>query len=191
MTQLRILAITKRGAEFATADAINDMGGMAVVPRQVTIIPAKGDQPARYDYRPFLPNYLFLSLTEAQWYQCRQDRLFIAREGVRTILPEFRRVLDILPATWADFQGFADRAEMACNLRIEQFETGLRVARYRPGDRLRIVGDLLDGQLRDRLARFVRMDGGKVIAEVDGMTMLGKPVTARLDGWDVEGIAAE
>ena len=197
MTQLRILATAPRNHEFAIAAAIDSMGGLAIVPRQVVISYDKTGKQVSYDYRPFLPNYVFLSLTEAQWHQIKAERLFHMKpskdgEPIRTILPELRRVLDILPRTWQHFTEFSERAELACNLRIEQHERGVAVRRYKQGDVLRIVGDdLMGGQLRDKLARFMRLDGEKIVAEVQGMDMMGKPLTATLDGWNVEGIAAE
>lgn len=192
MNILRILATAPRGREFAIADAIDALGGLAVVPRQVTITEAKDGKAAIYDYRPFLQNFLFLSLDALLWHRIQtRAKGCILRTDDGRILPPPRRQLDILPRTWADFQGFADRAELACELRIEQHETGAQVARYRQGDILRILGDLLDGQLRDKLAKFISMEGGKIVVEVQGMDMMGKPLLARLDGWDVEGVAAE
>ena len=183
-----ILASTANRYEFQTADAINDAGGIAIVPRRVDIVDG---QPV---YRPFLPNYMFLALSEQQWHQFHNGPLYWMKpqrnsEPVRTILPPFRKVLDILPRTWADFQGFAERAEMACQRRLEQWETGLKVARYRKGDKLEILGNLLFGQLQGQVAEFLHLDrGGKIVATVEFM---GKPIKATLEPRDVQGIAAE
>ncbi len=188
---LYILASTANRHEFQTADAINDAGGIAIVPRRVDIVDG---QPV---YRPFLPNYMFLALTEAQWHQFHNGPLYWMKpqrngDPVRTILPPFRKVLDILPRTWADFQGFAERAEVECDRRIEQYETGLTVARYRPGDLIQIVGNLLHGQLEHQIAEFLHLDGkGNIVAKVRGVEIMGKPITATLDPKDVRGIAAE
>lgn len=200
MTQLRILATAPRGHEFAVADAINELvglDGLAIVPRQVSIAYDKDGKQVSYDYRPFLPNYIFLSLTEAHWYHMKANRLFHMKptkdgDPVRVILPELRRVLDILPRTWQHFTDFAQRAELACDLRIEQHKRGVAVRRYKQGDVLRIVGgDLMAGQLHDKLAKVLRLDGDRITVEVQGLELMGKPVTATLDGWNVEGIAAE
>jgi len=186
-----ILASTQTRYEFATSDAINDMGGIAIVPRRVDILDGK---PV---YRPFLPNYMFLALSEAQWHQFHTARLFHMKpqrngEPVRTILPPFRKVLDILPRTWADFRAFAERAEQACQRRIDQWETGLRVASYRRGDMIQIIGDLMGGQLHDPLAEFLHLDRqGRIVAKVQGMEMMGKPVSVTVRAEQVRGIAAE
>lgn len=180
-----LLASTKRAAEFATADAINAMGGLAVVPRRVDIITRK-DGKREWEYRPFLPNYLFLAIPAPMWHQITFYRL-IGPEG---ILPPVRKQLELLPRTWGDFQDFAQRAEVACDRRIEQFEAGLRVAVYRKGDKLRILGDMLDGQLRDKLATFVGLDRkGQIVAEVQGMELMGKPVKVTLG--PTQAMAAE
>lgn len=180
-----ILGSTKRGAEFATADAINNMGGLAVVPRRVDIITRKDGKRA-WEYRPFLPNYLFLAISAPMWHQISALRLF----GPTGILPPIRKQLDLLPRTWGEFQDFAQRSEFACDRRIEQFEAGLRVAVYRRGDKLRILGDMLDGQLRDKLATFVGLDRkGQIIAEVQGMELMGKPVKVTLG--PMQAMAAE
>lgn len=188
---IHILASARPHYEFATARAINDLGGIAIVPRRVDMV--DGAQV----YRPFLPNYMFLALTEGQWHQFHGARLFWDKprrngDPVRTILPEFRKVLDLLPRTWGDFQAFADRAEQACLRRIEQYETGLKVAAYRRGDKLRIVGNMLDGQLAGHMAEFMALDTqGRIVVKVVGMEMMGKPVTATLKPGQVQGIAAE
>lgn len=181
-----ILASARSSYEFRSADAINDMGGYAVVPRRIEITKRK-DGGWDTDYRPFLPNFLFVSVTEEMWFSLTRKRLFSAG----TILPPIRRQLDILPRTWADFTAFAQRAELACDLRLEQHEAGLKVARYRKGDMLRIIGDeLLTGQLQDKLAKFIGVNAaGQIEAEVQDITMMGKPVTVRLGPGDV--MAAE
>lgn len=182
-----ILASTKRAAEFDTANAINAMGGLAVVPRKVEVVPAKDGKPERMEYRPLLSRMLFLACTESQWHQMQTERLF----GPQGILPPIKRDLFILPRTWGDFQAFAQRSEQECAYRIEMHEMGRKVRNYRKGDLLRIIGgELLDGQLRDRFARFVKLDKGKVVAETDVM-MMGRPVVARLDPTHVTALAAE
>jgi len=177
---IHILASAKTHHEFATADAINDLGGCAIVPRKVII---RDNKPI---FTPFMPNYIFLALTEAQWHEFHAGPLYWMKpqrngEPVRTILPPFRKVLDILPRTWADFQDFAVRAEMACQRRLDQWETGLRVASYRRGDILQIIGPLLGGQLNDPVAEFLHMDAqGRIVAKVRGVEILGKPVNVAL-----------
>lgn len=182
---MHILAHAHRSYEFQTADAINDMGGFAVVPRKVEIVTKDGK--TDYEYRPFLPNFIFCALTEEQWHTINRKRLF----GLKGILPPIRKELDILARSWGDFQGFAERSETECSVRIEKFETGQKVARYRKGDMIRIIGaDMLDGQLKDKLARFLKINGaGQIEAEVQGVEMFGKPVQVRLGPGDV--MAAE
>lgn len=180
-----ILASTKRAAEFDTADAINAMGGVAVVPRRVDIITRKDGKRA-WEYRPFLPNYLFLTMPAPMWHQINFYRLF----GPDGILPPVRKQLELLPRTWSQFQDFAQRAETACDRRIEQFEADMKVATYRRGEKLRILGDMLDGQLRDKLATFMGLDKqGRIIAEVPGLEIMGKPVKVTLQ--PTQAMAAE
>lgn len=186
---IHILAATRNRFEFATADAINEAGGIAIVPRRVWF-----DTEGATNFAPFLPGYIFLALSEAQWHEFHNGPLYAPKyrngEAIgRAILPPFRKVLDILPRTWADFQGFAARAEAECLRRIDQHETGLKAAKYRKGDRLRIFGDLMYGQLRDHIAEFQRLDPqGRVIATVPSVTMLGKPMTVTLQPGQVEAV---
>ena len=182
-----MLARTHSRHEFATAAAINELGALAVVPRAVSIIPAKDGKPERIEYRPLLPRALFLACTDEQWHHMQGNRL----HGPQGILPPIRRDLLILPRTWADFQAFAARAEQECEYRRGMHEMGRKVRNYRRGDIIRIIGtDMLDGQLRDQLARFVRLDKGRVVVET-GVMLMGKPVTARLDPAHVTSMAAE
>ena len=184
---LYLLARTHSRHEFATADAINDLGAVAVVPRKVAIIPAKDGKGERIEYTPLLPRMMFLACTEQQWHTFSAKRL----HGPLGILPPIRRELEILPRTWASFQDFAARAEQECEYRLGLHEAGRKVRNYRPGDMLRIIGgDLLDGQLRDQLGKFVKLDRGRVVVET-GVMLMGKPVVARLEPGDVMGVAAE
>lgn len=184
---LHLLIATRARYEFATEDAINDAGAMAVVPRRVEIIPAKDGKPERTEYRPLIPRMMFLACTEAEWHKFNGGRLFNGGK----LLPPIRREIEILPRAWADFQGFAARAEQECQYRIGLHEAGRKVRNYRRGDVLRIIGsDMLEGQLRDQLARFVKLDKGKVVVET-GVVIMGKPVMARLDPGQVTGMAAE
>ena len=110
----------------------------------------------------------------------------------RTILPQVRRELDIPARSWADFQGFAERAERACDLRLEQHDAGIKVAQYRKGDMLRIVGpDLLTGEIGERLARFKRINSAGLLEVDDGSQMMGKPITRQIEPGQVIGMAAE
>ena len=115
-----MLCSARQHFEFKTADAINDMGARATVPRRIEITKRPDGTFAR-DYRPFLPNFIFVAMSEEMWFSITRKRLFL--DGV--ILPPIRRELDILPRSWADFQGFAQRAEVACDQRLEQHEAGL------------------------------------------------------------------
>ena len=194
-----ILATARTHYEFATAEAINAAGGFAVVPRRVDIVKHPKTGVTSPQYRPFLPNFIFVATTEEAWFAMQSKRLF----SPKGILPPIRKELDIPQRVWTGFtdgkgkehdgvQHFFARSETECQIRIEKFERGCKAARYRKGDMIRIIGaDLLDGQLRDKLARFVRMDkSGKIEAIAEGITIMGKPVTVRLDPGDV-GIAAE
>jgi len=201
-----ILATTRTGQEFTTAEAINRMmhrpdpdgdlrpaGALAVVPRRIVIVQGKDGKSATYEYRPFLPNYVFLAMDELLWSRIigRNKDCILRDDRARTIPPPFHQD-DILPRTWADFQAFAHRAELACARRIEQIERGDAVARYRRGDKLRILGDMTQGQLRAEVATFLRLDAkGRIVAESVGVEVFGKPFTMTLDAVQVEAIAAE
>ena len=190
-----ILATTRTGQEFATADAINSMmhrpdpdgdlrpaGALAVVPRRIIIAPGKDGKRATYEYKPFLPNYVFLAMDELLWSRIisRNKATILRDDRHRTIQPP-RHQDDILPRTWASFQTFAARAEIEAQRQIDTFEAGQRVTRYSKGDKLRIIGDMMDGQLHGLWARFLRMENGRAVVEPEGMTMLGKQITVRLE----------
>lgn len=184
---LYLLARTHARAEFATADAINDLGAVAVVPRAVSIIPPKDGKPERIEYRPLLPRMLFLACTEAQWHQFSAKRL----HGPQGILPPIRRELDILPRTWASFQDFAARAEQQCEYRRGRHEAGKKVANMRRGDIVEMInGSIGDLELRGKMGKYLGVKDGKVHVQTD-VLLMGKPVVARLEMGDFVGVAAE
>jgi hypothetical protein len=179
---LHILARTHSGKEFATAKAINDLGAYALVPRKVSIIPAKDGKPERIEYSPLLPRLMFLACTEDQWHQFSAKRL----HGPNGILPPIRRELVILPRTWSSFQDFAARADQECEYRRGMHEQGRKVRNYRPGDMLRIIGgDMLDGQLGE----FIKLEHGRIVVQTK-LILMGKAVVARLQPGEVMGVAA-
>ena len=203
---LYLLCTTRTHHEFATANAINDMthrpdptgdlrsmGAVAVVPRRIKQTEARDGKAASYDYAPFMPQYIFLAMSDAAWHQTQSAPLYnVNTKGERIILQPPRKVLEILPRSWAECQGFAHRAEIACDRRIEQIERGEAMTRYRKGDKLRILGDVATGQLRPQFAAFIGLTAkGQILAESIGMEVLGKPFKVTLDPGDVEAMAAE
>lgn len=184
-----LLAYVNSGREFDIAHAINEIGALAVAPRMVEVIKATPKVPAHFIYVPFAPGYLFLAVTEAQWYDIRTKRLTRTKpNGVIATLAPPSLVCHINEAEWRGTRngaegvlGFLQRADLACDRDAEMFEAGRRVRRYKHGDRLRIVGDLLDGRLRDKFAKFVGLDAkGNILAVVEGLEMMGKPVRATI-----------
>lgn len=181
---IHILCAVRSRHEFNTAAAINAAGAFAAIPRRVDITPAKYGKPERIEYRPLLPGMMFLACTESEWHAFHSKRL----QGPNGILPPIRKELDILPRTWSSCQDFAARAEQECEYRREMHERGRKVANMRPGDMLRIIGtDMLDGQLRDHLPKFARMERGQMLIETN-LTIMGRPVIARVRPDDVQGV---
>lgn len=199
MTRIHLLARVHSRHEFTTAQAINAMlhrpdpdgdlrpiGAVALVPREVIIIPAKDGKPERIDYRPLLPRLMFLACTEAQWHQFQTQRIY----GPAGILPPIRREFDLLPVHWAGLQAFAARAEMECAYRIGCHEAGKKVANMRPGDIIRMIEATIgDVDLAGRLGKVVRTERGKVHVQTD-VELMGKRVVVRLDVGQI-GMAAE
>lgn len=196
---LYLLAQCKPGKEFATADAINGLGSLnniltlAVAPRRVSTRPRKDGKGDTLVDLPLLPGILFIAIDPDTWHRIRRrDPWHVLRDGLGNVLRPPSKSEDILPRTWESVRGFAHRAEQEALRQEENFEAGLRVRRYRKGDRLRIVGDMLHGQLRGYVVNFVGLDDkGKIVAEVEGMQMLGKPVNVTLDPQDAVDWAAE
>jgi len=193
---MHILARVRSGHEFATADAINAMlhrpdpdgdwrpiGALAIVPRAMSIIPAKDGKPERIEYRPLLPRLMFLACTEDHWHMFQAKRIFGATGKP---LPPIHRECVILPRSWAGCQDFAARADQECMYRLGMYERGKRVRNMRPGDIIRMIGASIgDVELAGRLGKVLRVKDGKVHVETDVMLM-GKPVVAWLEPGQLE-----
>lgn len=191
-----ILARTRSGCELKTADAINAMlhrpdpegdwrpiGALAIVPRAVSIIPAKDGKPERIEYRPLLPRLMFLACTEAHWHMFQAKRIFGATGKP---LPPIHRECVILPRSWESCQDFAARAEQECAYRLGMHERGKKVSNMRPGQIIRMIaGSIGDIDLAMRMGRVVRVQGGKVLVQTD-VEFMGKPVVARLEPGQLE-----
>lgn len=197
---LYLLAQCKPGKEFATADAINDLGALAVAPRRVSTRPRKDGKGDTLVDLPLLPGILFIAIDANTWHRIRsRDPWHVLRDGLGNVLrpPNIleeikKRKKEVTPKAWESVRGFVQRAEEEALRQEVNFEAGRRVRRYRKGDRLRIVGDMLYGQLRGYVVNFVGLDDkGKIVAEVEGMQMLGKPVKVTLNPQDAVDWAAE
>ena len=190
---IHILATAPTGREFATADAINNLGGMAVVPRTVEEIRDKKRKHIMAEL-PAMHNYMFLSVTASQWHQINGGVMIRLESGhLKRVM--VRTVRDILPQEWPRVQLFVAEIEMDYQHRMASIEhaaweaahPGTRpyLAPYNIGEKLPLLGGDLE-------AYFVRSlgtaDAPMIEAEI---TMFGGPVRVTLDPAKVEKWAAE
>jgi hypothetical protein len=192
-----ILARVRSGKEFETADAINAMmhrpdpdgdlrpiGALAIVPRAVSIIPAKEGKPERIEYRPLLPRLMFLACMEQHWHMFQAKRIFGATGKP---LPQIHRECVILPRSWASCQDFAARADQECEYRRGMHERGKKVSNMRPGQIIRMIaGSIGDIDLAGRMGTVVRVQRGKVLVQTDDVEFMGRAVVARLEPGQLE-----
>lgn len=167
MTQY-LLAYAPRGTEFEVADAIDALGGFAVVPRKVELVRLPKQRRPSIVESPVLPNYVFARMTAEQWQQARADRLI------------FSTVAWMGPNEWKRVQAFAARAEQDYQVRMAQIEAGERLSEYSAGDALQLLGEPLGA----RMGIFRRVIEGRVPmieAELQGVTLFGKPVMVTVD----------
>jgi hypothetical protein len=208
-----ILATTRTGHEFATADAINammhrpdqdgdlrPMGAIAVVPR--TVIMERKDKadpqsPWITTHKPLLPRLIFIACSEQAWHIMASIAFAVAHD-----IKPIKRQLNIPKRQWightdkngvfhGGVQEFFARAEQECLYQAALHEAGRRKRNYRPGDLVRIIGpDLMTGQLGETLGRFIRQSSGKATIETS-MVLMGKPVRTDVDMATIVGMSAE
>lgn len=181
-----LLASVSRGAEFRTADAINDLGALAVSPRKVDMIRLPKQRRPQLVESPVFSNYLFCALTDHDYHRARLPMRFMG-EVVQPIRP----VRVITPGEWwGNVQCCLQRIEIDYQRRMEQYEAGVRLEEYQPGDALQILAGIFEG----KAASFRRLIDGKVPmieAELMDLQILGRSVTVTVDPIKARRIAAE
>ena len=134
-----LLAYVRSGQEFATANAINDEGGLAVAPRKVELVRHATHHKWEPVESPLLPNYVFCAVTPAQYYTAGQA---LQVHGIRP-----RMVMMFDKRQWVNVQAYAQRAEADYQFRMEQAEGRKYLSPYSPGDALQLLGGALIGQM--------------------------------------------
>ena len=178
---IHILASTSTRYEFATAEAINDMGGIAIVPRTLEIArDAKRNRTT--EDKPVLGGYMFLALTPSLWHRIKDG---ILAQGRR--IPIWHRA-DIGPREWLRVQAFAAEVEADYQYRAAMVDDMGRprqyLAPYNVADKLHILGGDLE-------ARFIRSLGTVDAPMIEAsVTMFGREITVKLDA-DKVGSASD
>jgi len=189
-----ILATTNTGREFATSDAINDMGGHAVVPRTIDEIRDKKTRKHIMAEMPALARYMFLAISADQWHQIKDGVMIRLPNGTRKRSP-ITKVDEILPKEWERVKDFFAEIEMDYQYRTallddEEWQAqhpGPRkyLAPYNVADKLHLLGG-------DLQARFVQslgtVDAPMIEAEV---MMFGREVKVKVEPDKVRKWAAE
>ena len=143
---IRILAYTRAGREFETADALNELGALAISPRKVETIRLPKQRRPQVVESPFLSNYLFCAMDPDHWHEAKRDNI------------AFTICRDIGPHEWRNVQAFAQRIEADYQYRMEQIDAGDRLAEYTAGDALQILGGIMAGYM----ATFRRLHEGTI-----------------------------
>ena len=121
---IRILAYTRAGREFETADALNELGALAISPRKVETIRLPKQRRPQVVESPFLSNYLFCAMDPDHWHQAKRDNI------------AFTICRDIGPHEWRNVQAFAQRITPRAHLEPLSLEATLAYIRPPPRRRL-------------------------------------------------------
>ena len=174
---------------FVTADAINDLGFLAVAPRMVVMRRDKINHKYTPDDAPALDGYIFAAMPEPEWHRVRGS---LRHDGKRLAL---HRLEDIDPRQWVRVQTCVQRIEADYQRTMGDYERQQHDGKPRPYVCPYDVGDaikLLGGEMQDTMARYTRLlliDGVPVIeAEVQ---MFGQAVRVKVDPVKTERWAAE
>jgi transcription antitermination factor NusG len=171
------IVYARAGREFDVEEQATALGIEATVPRRVDIIRrGKRRWPDAIE-SPFLPNYVFVWMTDEEWHWLRDIKEVASIMGVGPL--EAREVQDFIAAAEASYQA-----------RMAQIAAGQRVAEYEPDDVLTIISGPLQGQM----ARFRKMVERadelfpKIAAD---MELMGRVVPVEIDPLDARKVAAE
>jgi transcription antitermination factor NusG len=171
------IVYARTGREFDVEEQATTLGIQAIVPRRVDIIRrGKRRWPDAIE-SPFLPNYVFVWMTDEEWHWLRD-------------IKEVASIMGVIPQYEPIIRRFIDRVGADHDARMAQIAAGQRVAEYEPDDVLQIISGPLQGQM----ARFRKMVERadelfpKIAAD---MELMGRIVPVEIDPLDARKVAAE
>lgn len=159
-------AYVRTGKEFDAQEECETLGITCHVPRRVDMIRQGKRRRPDPVVRPFLPNYVFIEATPAQWHDLKDTKLI-------------RTTMGIGDGNARLVHRFIARVEADYAQRMAQIEAGQRVDEYNEGDALEIIA----GPFAGMLAKFRSIAEGagifpEIVAELD---LMGQATRARLD----------
>lgn len=182
-----ILATVQRGVEFNACDIINDLGGLAVAPRQVELV----RHPKAHKWipkdSPVLDNYVFAAITAELEYEAKK---FMRRAKIT-----FRSSLRFDPRQWASVQAYAQRAEMDYQCRMAEIERQEAehkpyLCPYQPGEALKLLDGAMVGQMVTFLRLTIKPGQHHPLIEWEsqmmGQVVKGATSPLKLDKWAAE-----
>lgn len=175
-----LLGYAPKGAEFAVEDALNDIGAFCVVPRKVELVRLPKQRRPSVIESPYWQNYIFARMTDEQWHFAR-TALWVPSQDGGKVRVNFSTVMWIDEREWERWvMPAVARIEQDYQVRMAQIEAGERLSEYSAGDALQLLGEPLGA----RMGIFRRVIEGKlpmIEAELQGVTLLGKPVVVKVD----------
>lgn len=159
-------AYVRTGKEFDAQEECETLGITCHVPRRVDMIRQGKRRRPDPVVKPFLPNYVFIEATPAQWHDLKDTKLIRTTMGIGE--GNARLVHRFIAKVEADY------AE-----RMAQINAGERVSEYAENDLL----EILEGGFREKLLRFSRVAEGAngfpiVLAKAE---LFGREVEVPLD----------
>jgi transcription antitermination factor NusG len=189
------IVYARTGREFDVEEQATTLGIQAIVPRRVDIIRrGKRRWPDAIE-SPFLPNYVFVWMTEEEWHWLKDIPEVCSMMAVGP--NETRKVREFIGKSDLAYQERmaeireAQNAERADHkTRKARFAAVRRLSEYEPGALI----DIISGPLQGQMARFRKMVERadelfpKIAADMD---LMGRVVPVEIDPLDARKVAAE
>ena len=192
-----ILATTRTHHEFATADAIVAAGGHALVPREAELVRLPKQRRPTIVERPYLPGYIFLSLTPAQWHQIKKDgkihftpkREILPAEWDRYVTPFVQHIETFYQYCMEDIDRQMAEIQRMTDEEVKRAEAILKLPKLNRGETIKLLGGIFAGQ--DAIFEGIDDSGQAPVLKVTikGVQMFGKSVQIAVDPVDVRHAA--
>lgn len=171
------IGYARSGREFDVEEAVKALGIEVHVPKLRVAVRSGNNRDAVAEDRLVLPNYTFINCTDEQWYQLDGVK-YLAKRKMMVPPAEEPRVRHFL-GIWA-----LEYAEQSARIEAD-ITAGKRLSEYKKGDILEILGGVLEGQLATFREVVEDDEGIPRLRVVTDLELLGRPVTADLDVFDV------
>lgn len=147
---MQVIGYARAGREFEVGEELRSHGFKVVVPRVITRLSRGKNRSASIASKPYLSNYIFMSLTEGDYH-----RLIVNLGRFKYLSHSFQIVPTVLASVMDAWIEATESEAIKAELAFSKWDT---VWPYSPKDEMEVIGGPLLGFLEGRRVVFEKMN---------------------------------